>query len=205
MKGMTSWLTLAIVAFIVSPQRHPLNKLQKLFPFKSCILSHAAFPVIIFTQELYLFRSLYIEEIVRFLEVYILRSQYYGERSVVYRCKISSCGFRLEGSMWTYLALVLYISMPELFTTGISCLCSRLKEIVSLVRTRLSFVWITRYAFWSSRILISCLDCWFVDLVGTVIHSWNFTFLQSWFWIVLEINVRFIVKYACREWVTLLY
>ncbi|CAF1994820.1 unnamed protein product, partial [Brassica oleracea var. botrytis] len=61
--------------------------------------------------------------------------QYYGERSVVYRCKISSCGFRLEGSMWTYLALVLYISMSELFTTGISCLCSRLKEIVSLTQT----------------------------------------------------------------------
>ncbi|CAN7028286.1 unnamed protein product [Brassica oleracea var. botrytis] len=37
--------------------------------------------------------------------------------------------------MWTYLALVLYISMSELFTTGISCLCSRLKEIVSLTQT----------------------------------------------------------------------
>ena len=165
---------------------------------------------------MYLFRRLYciLKRLYRFSDFYILWSQRYTEAWVVYQVyqhMISSCGCRLKGSMWTYLAPALYTSMSGLSTSGIPCVCSRLRDIVSLLRTRLSlsFVGITRYGFGSSRIWISCLWLLIVELVGiiigSVIHLWNFSCLQYWIWIVLEIIVRFIFKYACRKWVTLLY
>ncbi|CAF2060285.1 unnamed protein product, partial [Brassica oleracea var. botrytis] len=52
---------------------------------------------------------------------------------------ISSCGFRLKGSVWTYLALAIYISMSELFTSGSMSLFETLRNCVAVGR-RLSFV-----------------------------------------------------------------